>query len=101
MSWWTSAPASRARAQSASASAVLICSTGAPVFITSLGFYITPALLGGNGTVMVSLLIYQQASRLLNWPLASAAGSVLLVVTCLLFLLYERAMRMPKGVVRA
>jgi ABC-type spermidine/putrescine transport system permease subunit I len=71
------------------------------VFITSLGFYITPALLGGNGTVMVSLLIYQQASRLLNWPLASAAGSVLLVVTCLLFLLYERAMRMPKGVVRA
>ena len=50
---------------------------------------------------MVSLLIYQQASRLLNWPLASAAGSVLLVVTCLLFLLYERAMRMPKGVVRA
>jgi ABC-type spermidine/putrescine transport system permease subunit I len=59
------------------------------VFITSLGFYITPALLGGSGTVMVSQLIYQQASRLLNWPLASAAGTVLLIVTCCLFVLYE------------
>ncbi|MBN8873431.1 MAG: ABC transporter permease [Rhodospirillales bacterium] len=60
------------------------------VFITSLGFYITPALLGGSGTMMVSQLIYQQASRLLNWPLASASGSVLLILTSVLFVLYQR-----------
>lgn len=71
------------------------------VFITSLGFYITPALLGGSGTVMISQLIYQQASRLLNWPLASACGTVLLIVTCLLFVLYERAGRQRSPAARA
>jgi ABC-type spermidine/putrescine transport system permease subunit I len=66
------------------------------VFISSLGFYITPALLGGQNT-MVAVLIEQQASRLLDWPMASALATVLLVVTCLLFLLYERAMRFAGG----
>ncbi len=66
------------------------------VFISSLGFYITPALLGGQKT-MVAVLIEQQASRLLDWPMASALATVLLVVTCLLFLLYERAMRFAGG----
>lgn len=66
------------------------------VFISSLGFYITPSLLGGQKT-MVAVLIEQQASRLLNWPLASALATVLLVVTCLLFILYERAIRYAGG----
>lgn len=66
------------------------------VFISSLGFYITPALLGGQRT-MVAVLIEQQASRLLNWPLASALATVLLGVTCVLFALYERAMRYAGG----
>lgn len=66
------------------------------VFISSLGFYITPALLGGQKT-MVAVLIEQQASRLLDWPMASALATVLLVVTCLLFMLYERAMRYAGG----
>jgi ABC-type spermidine/putrescine transport system permease subunit I len=62
------------------------------VFITSLGFYITPALLGGSKT-MIAVLIEQQASRLLNWPLASALSTVLLLLTCLLFIAYERLTR--------
>lgn len=66
------------------------------VFISSLGFYITPALLGGQKT-MVAVLIEQQASRLLNWPLASALATLLLVLTCLLFMLYERTMRYAAG----
>jgi ABC-type spermidine/putrescine transport system permease subunit I len=66
------------------------------VFISSLGFYITPSLLGGQKT-MVAVLIEQQASRLLNWPMASALATVLLVVTCLLFILYERAIRHAGG----
>ena len=66
------------------------------VFITSLGFYITPALLGGQRT-MVAVLIEQQASRLLNWPLASALATILLVLTCALFVIYERTMRQTGG----
>lgn len=66
------------------------------VFISSLGFYITPSLLGGQHT-MVAVLIEQQASRLLNWPLASALATVLLVITCILFVLYERAIRYAGG----
>lgn len=62
------------------------------VFITSLGFYITPALLGGSKT-MIAVLIEQQASRLLNWPLASALSTILLVLTCVLFMAYERLTR--------
>jgi len=61
------------------------------VFITSLGFFITPALLGGGQHMMAAVLIQQQASRLLNWPLASGLGTVLLVSTCLLYILYEKA----------
>lgn len=62
------------------------------VFITSLGFYITPAVLGGN-SMMIAVLIEQQASRLLDWPFASALATLLLLVTCALFLLYERLLR--------
>jgi ABC-type spermidine/putrescine transport system permease subunit I len=61
------------------------------VFITSLGFYVTPALLGGSQQ-MAAVMIETQASRLLNWPMASALGTVLLVMTCLLFFIYERAL---------
>lgn len=66
------------------------------VFITSLGFYITPAVLGGN-SLMIAVLIEQQASRLLDWPFASALATILLAVTCLMFLIYERTMRYAGG----
>lgn len=62
------------------------------VFISSLGFYITPALIGGPN-MMVAVVIEQQASRLLNWPLASALATILLALTCLLFIVYERMLR--------
>lgn len=61
------------------------------VFITSLGFYVTPALLGGSRP-MIAVMIETQASRLLNWPMASALGTVLLLMTCGFFFLYERAL---------
>lgn len=66
------------------------------VFIMSLGFFITPALLGGQH-IMVAVLIQQQASRLLNWPMASALSSVLLVVTCLLYIGYDHLSRRASG----
>ncbi|MEW5817877.1 MAG: ABC transporter permease [Spirochaetota bacterium] len=60
------------------------------VFIYSLGFFITPALLGGRKDVMVSMLIEEQVSDLLNWGFASALAVILLVCTFFFFLIYSR-----------
>jgi putative spermidine/putrescine transport system permease protein/mannopine transport system permease protein len=60
------------------------------VFMMSLGFYITPALLGGPQHMMAAVLIEQQANGLLNWGLASALSTVLLAVTVVIYLAYVR-----------
>lgn len=66
------------------------------VFIMSLGFFITPALLGGQH-MMAAVLIQQQASRLLNWQMVSAIGTVLLIATCLLYIGYDYLSRRASG----
>jgi ABC-type spermidine/putrescine transport system permease subunit I len=48
------------------------------VFLLSLGFFITPALLGGASSLTLSMLIDSFVSERLNWPLAAAASVVLL-----------------------
>ncbi|WP_322021363.1 MULTISPECIES: ABC transporter permease [unclassified Burkholderia] len=63
---------------------------GLLVFITSLGYYITPALLGGAGDQMVSYYIAYFTNVALNWGMACALGAVLLLVTLVLFALYRR-----------
>jgi ABC-type spermidine/putrescine transport system permease subunit I len=63
------------------------------VFISALGFFITPALLGGPQNMTIAVLIEQQTSRLLDWPMASALASLLLAATALLYLLYDRISR--------
>ena len=60
------------------------------VFIMALGFFITPALLGGRKELMLSNLIEIQVVDLLNWPFASAMSVVLLVVTLIVFFIYNR-----------
>ncbi len=56
--------------------------TGAAMcFILSLGFYITPALLGGRRNVMLSNLIDFEVYQTLNWSFASALALVLLAAT--------------------
>ena len=59
------------------------------VFILSLGFYITPALLGGQRDIMVSMLIQQQISQL-NWGFGAALALVLLVIALGIYLLFTR-----------
>jgi putative spermidine/putrescine transport system permease protein len=49
------------------------------VFILSLGFYITPALLGSEQNLMISTLIVAQVNELFNWGFASAISLALLV----------------------
>lgn len=66
------------------------------VFVISLGYFITPMLLGGPTTMMIASLIGQQATKLLDWPMASAIAAVLLVVTLLIMLLFNRVLRLDR-----
>jgi ABC-type spermidine/putrescine transport system permease subunit I len=67
------------------------------VFISALGFYVTPALLGGPPNMMISVLIEQYVDRTLNWPAASALASILLFLTVALYFLFERVSRRLGG----
>ncbi len=60
------------------------------VFIMALGFFITPALLGGRKEQMLSNLIQIEVVDLLNWPFASAMSTILLIVTLVIFFIYNR-----------
>lgn len=62
------------------------------VFMGSVGLYVIPALLGGLSETTYVMLIEKQINELNNWELASAMSVLLLVVTGLLTLLYERAL---------
>jgi putative spermidine/putrescine transport system permease protein len=60
------------------------------VFIISVGYYITPALVGGTDGQMISNIIafHMQVSN--NWELAAALGSLLLVLILVLYWLFDR-----------
>ncbi len=60
------------------------------VFVSSLGFFITPALLGGPDQTMVTQLIIQQVQQLLNWGFAGALSLLLLVSAAVIFFAYDR-----------
>ncbi len=63
------------------------------VFILGLGFYITPALLGGPRATMLSTLAQQQVLQQLNWGRGGAMGVILLVSTLLLLAVAARFTR--------
>ncbi len=54
------------------------------VFILALGYFITPALLGGAHDMTISMLIQNNISNTLNWSLASALALVLFLITLVL-----------------
>ena len=60
------------------------------VFVMSLGYYVTPALLGGTANMMLAELIAQLVQSLLKWGLAGAAAVVLLVVSLSIYALQFR-----------
>jgi ABC-type spermidine/putrescine transport system permease subunit I len=64
------------------------------VFVVSLGFYITPALLGGGKVLMFAMVIEQQVREFLAWNFAGALSVILLAVTLFVFWLLNQ------GVVR-
>ena len=67
------------------------------VFVLSLGFYITPALLGGGRVMMIAVLIEQQVRETLNWPFAAALSAVLLAFTFAVYALAQRFTRPQEG----
>jgi ABC-type spermidine/putrescine transport system permease subunit I len=63
---------------------------GLLVFMLALGFYVTPALLGSPRETMIAQTIMVDATQLLDWPQASAAGAVLLLFTTAIATIYNR-----------
>ena len=66
------------------------------VFILCLGFYVTPAVLGGGKVIMVSNHIANDIELFFNWGAASALGVVLLVLTLALLWLATRITRLDR-----
>jgi putative spermidine/putrescine transport system permease protein len=60
------------------------------VFILAIGYYITPALVGGQDGQMISNIIDFHMRKSLNWNLAAALGLVLLVFVLFFFWIYDR-----------
>jgi putative spermidine/putrescine transport system permease protein len=60
------------------------------VFILAIGFFLTPALMGGPGDVMIAMLIERSVEITLDWTTAAIMSMVLLVVTLILYGVYYR-----------
>jgi putative spermidine/putrescine transport system permease protein len=60
------------------------------VFIISVGYYITPALVGGTDGQMIANLIAFHMQQSLNWALAAALGSLLLMLILILYWVYDQ-----------
>ncbi len=60
------------------------------VFILSIGYYITPEIVGGTKGVFISNRIAYHISSSLNWGLAAALGTILLAVVLVLYWAYDK-----------
>ncbi len=60
------------------------------VFMLSIGYYITPALVGGPKDQLVSYFVALHTQQTLNWGLASALGAILLLATMVLYWVFQR-----------
>lgn len=60
------------------------------VFILAVGYYITPALVGGQNGTLISNMIAFHMQKSLNWGLAAALGGVLLACIILAYWIYDR-----------
>jgi putative spermidine/putrescine transport system permease protein len=64
------------------------------VFVLALGFYITPALLGGLRDQMISQLIVQQIQQRLDWGFGTAMSVLLMGITLIILFVASRAVRL-------
>jgi putative spermidine/putrescine transport system permease protein len=66
------------------------------VFISAIGYYVTPALVGGQSGQLISNLIAYHMQKSLNWGLASALATILLAFVMLLYWVYDRLIGIDK-----
>jgi ABC-type spermidine/putrescine transport system permease subunit I len=66
------------------------------VFIISLAFFITPALLGGLRDTMIAQIIEQEMSQTFDWPFAAALSTILIAVTTTLYIIYSKLMSVER-----
>ena len=66
------------------------------VFILAIGYYITPALVGGQSGQLISNFIAYHIQTSLNWGLAAALGCALFVAVLLLFMVYDRILGLDR-----
>ncbi|MGE6920352.1 ABC transporter permease subunit [Achromobacter kerstersii] len=62
------------------------------VFVTAIGFFITPALLGGRKETMITQIIIDQVQQTMNWEFAGAVSVLLLVVVLVVFAIYDKVL---------
>jgi putative spermidine/putrescine transport system permease protein len=60
------------------------------VFILAVGYYITPALVGGSSGQLISNMIAMHMTDTLNWSMAAALAALLLGAVLLLYWVYDR-----------
>lgn len=63
---------------------------GILTFIMAIGYYVTPALVGGAADQMVSYFVAFYTNKTVNWGMASALGALLLVATLILYFVYSK-----------
>ncbi|MBZ9560225.1 ABC transporter permease [Halomonas coralii] len=73
-----------------------IAAGGILVFILSIGYYITPALVGGQSGRFITNYIAYHMQTSLNWGLAAAIASILLLVVIVLYMLFNRLIGVDK-----
>lgn len=71
------------------------------VFIMAIGFYVTPALLGGRKQIMVAQLITSEMMEAVNWEFGAALATVLLLLTVAGLMIFNRFVGLGKLMERA
>ena len=66
------------------------------VFLVSLGFFITPALVGGAQSMMVATLVAQELTAGFDWGSASAIAATLLLVALAIVFVFNRVLRLDR-----
>ncbi len=66
------------------------------VFVLCLGFFVTPAVLGGGQVIMVSMKIVSNIELFVNWGAASALGVVLLLMTMIILWIASRFLNLEQ-----
>jgi putative spermidine/putrescine transport system permease protein len=78
----------------------VIALTSLLLFVLTISSYVTPSVLGGGRVFLIATEIYRQASLVINWPLASALGVILLVGAAIVLIGYGRLSRAIEARVR-